>query len=240
MISGEIVWNRIEQCFFFKSAGKDRDEMVDRERQHTNRPTKDRPEPTMKTKNCPCISKGKPLYFLAHQRTWWGRTKLNCNLPSVAASAYPRRAIRRAEACRGRARRAGVSREANISGGGCVRADGRRGGGGGGRTHFVFQRCLWCKVFSVLNGYARDLIRKPAEIRHYPMWQPDSFCLCNLQRALRLHRGAQLFETIQTVMIAELLLAAHNKQNGETIKAIHGIYCFTRKAQEAGDQEEKA
>lgn len=65
-------------------------------------------------------------------------------------------------------------------------------------------------------------------------------CLCNLQRALRLHRGAQLFETIQTVMIAELLLAAHIKQNGETIKAIHGIYCFTRKAQEAGDQEEKA
>lgn len=133
------------------------------------RPTKDGPKSTTTKTKRTRISKQNRLLFLGYQRTSWGRTKLSCNLPSVAAaSAYPRRAIRRAEACRGRARRAGASREVNISGG--VYQSRRRPGGGRGKTHFVFLRCLWCNIFLLLNGYARELIRKPAEIRHYSVW----------------------------------------------------------------------
>lgn len=80
------------------------------------------------------------------------------------------------------------------------------GMGGRGETHFVFLRCLRCNVFLLLNGYARDLIRKPAEIRHYPVWHWTSSVYVIPVFILCLHRGAQLFEIIQTVIIAQSAL----------------------------------
>lgn len=82
----------------------------------------------------------------------------------------------------------------------------RPGWEGRGETHFVFLRCLWCNVFLLLNGYARDLIRKPAEIRHYPVWHWTTSVYVISRFILCLHRGAQLFEIIQTVIIAQRVL----------------------------------